>query len=245
MSKPDKSEIQDEAALVMRELVHELSTYVSLIGARSLMARNIANDETVRNELSAILAMCSRIGQIISRYRHYFLTSGSIENPPRRSLRLADILGRVKDIASDYQLLASSSRTIEIDIAEETAESPKSILVSGDLDLIEQALANIIDNAVKYSFPDSVIKISAGRTNDELVISVSNRGLEMTISDVEQSRTRGWRGEHASLVAGGWGLGLWIANSVASAHQGRLDIAPTTGGITRVSLSLPLEGPER
>ena len=111
---------------------------------------------------------------------------------------------------------------------------------SADRAFLEQTLANILDNAGKYSYPNSEVKVDVARTNVALEIRVRNTGVELRRSDIEHSKQRGWRGASAHDVAGeGSGLGLWIADRIMSAHDGQLKIQ-VNGHDTTVILSFAM-----
>jgi len=97
--------------------------------------------------------------------------------------------------------------------------------VYADPILLEQALGQVIDNAAKYSQPDSTVTLAARADGDTVVLSVADEGIGL----VGDERTRLWerffRGDrHASNVTGS-GLGLWIAKSFVTANAGDIDAA--------------------
>jgi signal transduction histidine kinase len=101
---------------------------------------------------------------------------------------------------------------------------------------IEQILANLISNAVKYGRPDSEIELLLERTEDEVVISVTNEGED--IPEQERSRIFDRHYRARGDMAVGWGIGLYVSRGLAKAHAGRLSVA-SGGGLTTFSLALP------
>jgi signal transduction histidine kinase len=127
---------------------------------------------------------------------------------------------------------------VEVAVASELPDVPM------DAEAIGQALANLIDNAIKYSDADRVIAVDARRDGDGIALSVADRGVGIAPSEharifekfyrVGRSETQGRRGS---------GVGLALVRHVAEAHHGRVSVESTPGQGSRFTLWLPL-GPE-
>ncbi|HWA77271.1 MAG TPA: ATP-binding protein [Polyangiaceae bacterium] len=113
-------------------------------------------------------------------------------------------------------------------------------LISMDPVLIDQVLANLIENALRYTPDASPLEISVHTNAKEAVLEVADRGPG--IADDERSKVfdKFYRGSRAKLKDGGSGLGLTICRAVARAHGGRIAIHPRLGGGTTVEFALPL-----
>jgi two-component system, OmpR family, sensor histidine kinase TctE len=108
----------------------------------------------------------------------------------------------------------------------------------GDGILLQAALQNILDNAIKYSPPDSEITVRL-EALEELVMSISDQGRGFGEMDLLRVTKRYERGANVGDIVGS-GLGLTIADEVARAHAGRLSIAANReGNGACVSLILP------
>jgi two-component system sensor histidine kinase KdpD len=115
-------------------------------------------------------------------------------------------------------------------------------LVNVDPVLVQQALVQLFDNAVKYSTGGSQIAVSA-RVNEQgrLVIAVTDQGSGLTKSERARMWDRFVRGERHAAQTGGSGLGLWIANAFIAANGGSMNAAsegPDHG--TTVTIELPV-----
>jgi signal transduction histidine kinase len=146
--------------------------------------------------------------------------------------------------ATDNQLMIETSRNIRIVVDRKSFEVLNSVIVLADIDLLEQAINNVLDNAAKYSYRDTSIRMSAGLTHGgRFHISVLNTGLKIGKADVKHCIERGWRSEMATLTTGeGSGIGLWIVNLIMQIHQGELIVSPTNAkNQTDVKLIMPLQ----
>lgn len=119
--------------------------------------------------------------------------------------------------------------------------SPGIPLVPLDGVMIEQVLFNLIDNALKYSPPDTPIDISADVDLESVVIRVADRGPGLAEGEVEQVFDKLYRGTAAKLSGRGAGLGLAIARAIVDAHGGRIWAMNRPDGGSVFSFSLPLE----
>ena len=124
------------------------------------------------------------------------------------------------------------------DVTLTTRGAEQTVTVSGDRALLESALRNLIDNAIKYSAPETEIDVTltAGR---EAVIEVADRGRGLSGQGQSALARRFARGANAGDVVGS-GLGLTIVEEVAAAHGGRFVIDEREGGGTCARLYLPL-----
>jgi two-component system sensor histidine kinase BaeS len=110
----------------------------------------------------------------------------------------------------------------------------------GDRDRIAQILFNLLDNAVKYSPPDSLITVTIQPGPDELTVRIRDNGIGIPTQDLPYMGQRFYRTDKArSRAHGGSGLGLAIARSLVQAQEGSLWIESQEGAGTTVSFTLP------
>jgi two-component system, OmpR family, sensor histidine kinase KdpD len=109
--------------------------------------------------------------------------------------------------------------------------------------MIEQALFNLVDNALKYSPPEAPVDITASATADEVTIEVADRGPGLAKEEVRAVFDRLYRGTASSGRARGAGLGLAIAQAIVQVHGGRIWAADRPGGGAVFAFTLPLQPP--
>ena len=110
--------------------------------------------------------------------------------------------------------------------------------VLGDPILLQNALYNIIDNAIKYSPIDSKVVTTISSINEKIQISVNDTGPGFNSDEPSKLIERFQRGENVEGIIGS-GLGLTIAYEVVEAHKGHLEIKNLVGGGACVSFLLP------
>jgi two-component system sensor histidine kinase KdpD len=126
-------------------------------------------------------------------------------------------------------------RTVTLDLAQDLP------LVHVDAVLVQQALVQIIDNAVKYSQAGSRIAIVARARGDRLQISVRDEGAGLSEAERATVFGRFVRGERLSATTSGSGLGLWIASAFVTANSGKLSAISDGPGLgATLTVELPV-----
>ena len=152
------------------------------------------------------------------------------------------------DIASpqSFDLAALTRRVTELyaDEAEDTGrpfsfDLMDRLIVNGQPALITQALANLLDNAFKYTSPDVPVTVRLTQENGHAMLAVSDKGKGIPLQEHARMTERFTRGDAARTRAGS-GLGLALVKAVMYAHAGALEMGETPGGGLTVRLSFPL-----
>jgi signal transduction histidine kinase len=141
----------------------------------------------------------------------------------------------VRDIFDDVQILARpAGLRVSLDHCQP-------VMVRGDKHRLRQLLLNLGDNAVKYNQPGGAITFSLRRLESSAQLEISNSGAGIPPEVLPRVCDRFFRGDsaHASSVEG-CGLGLSIAQWIATAHRGSLHIASNVQQLTTVTVRLPL-----
>ncbi|HMH26920.1 MAG TPA: HAMP domain-containing sensor histidine kinase, partial [Gemmatimonadaceae bacterium] len=110
--------------------------------------------------------------------------------------------------------------------------------VMADRERIQQALSNLVGNAIKFSPTGSKIVVGARRAPEDVIISVLDRGKGIAAEHLPRVFDRYWQSSRTDRQ--GAGLGLAIAKGIVEAHGGRIWIESTPGEGTTASFSLPL-----
>ena len=224
---------------------------------RTIMAGDLAGrlpvsgsgDELDRLSQSVNL-MLARIEQLMAGLRevsdniaHDLKTPlNRLRNRVEEVLRELDMAGLVQDVAELYEPVAEE-RGIAL-----KAQAADPIIIHGDRQLLGQALANLIDNALKYGAPSAgagngyapEVDVQADASGGVARIVVSDRGPGVPDTERDRVLSRFVRLEESRSEPGS-GLGLSLVAAVARLHGGKLRLEDNEPGL-RVVLFLPMEG---
>ena len=141
----------------------------------------------------------------------------------------------VRESLADAKILAQPQGIeARLDRCDETT-------VTGDRHRLRQLLLNLADNAVKYNRPGGTVDFSLLRDGTSAALQISNSGAGLAPDLQARVFERFFRGDasHNNAVEG-CGLGLSIAQWIVTAHGGKIHFASKPGGLTTVSVQLPL-----
>ena len=119
-------------------------------------------------------------------------------------------------------LAAAKSIDVGIERADDRAE------VAGDPASLETLVANLVDNAIRYTPPGGRVDVTVDRSGDDVVLSVRDNGPGIAAADRERAFERFARG--AGADAPGSGLGLAIVRRIAERHGGSVELAEGLDG---------------
>lgn len=144
----------------------------------------------------------------------------------------------VREVVADFRAdLRAAARDIGCDCGS-TAH-----VVNVDRDAVARALSNLLDNALKYSDPDTSITVSVRCASSSVEVSVADQGAGIPCEEQKKLFDRFVRGNRAARSgAGGIGIGLALVKSVAEAHGGSVRVESEPGRGSRFTMALPLAG---
>ena len=118
-------------------------------------------------------------------------------------------------------------------------------LILADRNRMEQVIANIVSNAIKYNRPGGTVTLSAFSQEDKVVIKVQDTGIGIPQEDIPRLFERFYRVDKArSRERGGTGLGLAIAKEIVEQHQGTSGVESQLDAGTTVTITLPVCPPD-
>ncbi|MEW6608158.1 MAG: ATP-binding protein [bacterium] len=218
----------------------------------------------IRTDAGIWLSRCQK-GTCSSLAENYYRNiSNEIErlsnmvNMSLQSLETKTVPGPVKEYISLSSIILAciegvrsiaKEKNIKIDVSDSIKKIPSTII---EKERIIQAIKNLLDNAVKYSFPDKIIKIYSRDTSDGISVIFTNFGIGIFPDEIERVFERGYRGRAAEKDSRSSGLGLSEAQKIIR-EQGGGDITIESysgergvyskegkGYVTKVTVTLPI-----
>jgi two-component system phosphate regulon sensor histidine kinase PhoR len=214
---------------------HELKTPITSIKGfiETLLDGAMENPQDAERFLGIIAKQAERLNAIIED----LLRLSSIE----QSEGAADIVlepGRVREVleAAVYDCQApAAEREVGIDLTCDPVVEAKM-----NAPLLEQAIVNLLENAIKYSESGGEVQLSAGAENGEIVIVVRDQGCGIPPEHLPRIFERFYRVDRGrSRKLGGTGLGLSIVKHIIAVHHGRVLVESTPGKGSTFSIRLP------
>ncbi|HEV8418698.1 MAG TPA: ATP-binding protein [Candidatus Udaeobacter sp.] len=211
---------------------HELKTPLSAIAAASQeLLRQTANvqDSQILKELADEIRDGShRLNRVVNNLLDMNRLESGVIRPKREWCDVRELLQSAVD--TEHESL--NGRDIRLDVPDEIP------LALVDHALIEQAVAKLLANAGSHTAPNLPIEVDAEYTNENLLISVSDRGHGIPPESTERLFEKFYRGDDRKT--GGLGLGLSIARGLIEAHGGTLTVENRDGGGARFVIKLPV-----
>jgi signal transduction histidine kinase len=220
---------------VSDNIAHDLKTPLTRL--RNRVEAALAGPADTANYRAALEATIEESDQLIKTFNALLMIARIEAGSPDGAMTDVDADAIVQDVAELYEPVAEETG---VELAVDTAPQP--IMIRASRELLGQALANLIDNAIKYGAPvdgKARIAISAGREGESLVLRVADNGPGIPAGDREHALQRFVRLEKSRTQPGS-GLGLSLVAAVARLHHGTIELGDGNPGLV-VTMRLPLK----
>ena len=207
---------------------HELKTPLTVIlSSAELLEQSAAPEQ--KQYVDNVRAESRRMKRLVED----MLTLSRVE---RGGEHLPDTTADLSDAAADAALrfepvAYEAGHTLSYDIA-------PGLLVRGDSGKLEQAVAVLLDNAIKYAAPGTEVRLDAARQGKNACLWVENEGDPIPADKLPHIFDRFYRADESRTDGGSFGLGLPIARAIVEAHRGTLR-CDSGGHTTRFTITLP------
>lgn len=199
---------------------HELKTPITVI-ATSLKVLEMETGE--QKWIDKAKAQTEKLKELVNSL--VSLSRMDEENSPLKFVRFAvsDAVRETAESFIDYAKSAGHELTLSIE---------PDIIYCGDEYAVRRLVSVLLDNAVKYAEKDSQIYFSLEKNKKGIVIRTSNKCEGLSSEDEEKLFDRFWRADESRSSAGGFGIGLSMARSIAEGHKGTISAKIAEGVIT-------------
>ncbi len=178
----------------------------------------------------------------MSRLVNNLLDLGRIEAGIDLQLEMVPVHDVIERVVSALQLQANQKHIqINVDIPKQTIP-----LIEADQPLLQQALQNLVENAIKYTHADGKVTVGVRARQERMVFEISDTGIGVSPMDQPRLFEKFYRGaQHGSKEQRGTGLGLAIVKSIADRHGGQVWVESQLGKGSTFYLAIPLRQPKR
>jgi signal transduction histidine kinase len=227
---------------VSDNIAHDLKTPLTRLRNRCEEALRLAEDESQYR--AALESTIEESDALIRTFNALLMIARAESGQGRDSMSDFDAAEIARGVGELYEPLADD-RGLKLRV-----EAPAVATVHGNRELVSQALANLVDNAIKYAAPlhgsvngaRAEVVVRAQRDGDRIMLTVADGGPGIAEADRGRAVERFVRLEQ-SRSAPGSGLGLSLAAAVARLHGGELKLEDNQPGLRSV-ITLPRVGPE-
>jgi signal transduction histidine kinase len=224
---------QQRYARAMQFVTHEMRTPLTAIqGSSELITRYALPDEKRKQIAGMINSESKRLARMIETFLDVErLSAGEMELKHERfgaAALVEQCVTRVRPLAERKNIAIATEAVPEADL-------------TGDRELMEYAVYNLLTNAVKYSPPETRVVVSGGRARGEMRLWVEDQGIGMDKHEIRRVFERFYRTKKAEQSGEmGSGIGLSIVEQIVVQHGGSILVDSTPGKGSRFTLVLPL-----
>jgi two-component system phosphate regulon sensor histidine kinase PhoR len=214
---------------------HELRTPLSIL--RGYIETLLDNPKTPREELTRILRVMERHSDRLELLVEDLLTLAQLESGnPNLQIGTVDLSSFLPEMVRDWEKKLTSKQ-LNMSVVVPPDLSP----IRVDRTRLQEALYNLLDNAVKYSRQHGEIRLSARQRDGEIELTVSDDGIGITEEDLPRIFERFYRADKARSPdkVRGTGLGLAIVKHIAQLHGGRVEAESELDKGTTIRVVLP------
>jgi two-component system, OmpR family, sensor histidine kinase KdpD len=220
-------------AAVLDSLAHAVKTPLTAIEAAADGLSEVGKLSSAQLELQALIQdEANKLSLLSTRLLQTAQLEAEELGVARDEIVVADLIQSVLK----EQCSRMSGHPVEI------AAPDAGLTLRGDRDLLSMALTQFLDNAAKYSFAGTAVRVAAWESHAQVLLTVHNFGPAIPISDRERIFQRFYRSESTRHLAEGTGIGLSTVMMAAEAHHGHVWVISNADEGTTFYLSLPQSG---
>jgi len=217
----------------IRNISHDFRTPLSIMDLNVQLLQRTHKEEKSQHRFAVMQEQVQRIAYLLNSFSDVmqYDEGGALEHS--RPIEMNGVLNSARAVYQEFADKKDQSLIIQ--------PSCEALYTQGDEKQLQQAVDSLLQNAITYTPEHGTITLSLAVQEHDLVIAVQDNGIGISAEDLPHIFERFYRADHArSTLTGGSGIGLTVAQHVATNHKGRIEVESQLGKGSTFSLVLPL-----
>ncbi len=164
-----------------------------------------------------------------------FLQTSKAEAMKSSDFKVLELNGLLQEAVDNLYYFAHEKR-VKVEMDTNEAE----VWLKANFGLLQRAFENVISNAIKYSFPNTVVIVRLEKDHQSAIVSITNHGAGIPADKISLLFEKFSRLENVSFVVEGSGLGLYFVKLVIRKHHGEISVKSELNKTTCFTITLPL-----
>jgi len=209
---------------------HELKTPLTAIkGYSEYLKDEVGDRQDLQKAIYHLNNEATRLGKLVDEVLTLSRMDNSSESFNFQEIDLSEL---VKDSVEKMQLRAEKYHI------KTRSEIQENIYIKGDKEKLLQVFINLLDNAIKFSPPQSIVEVTLKKEDNKALLRIRDYGIGIPKEAASKIFERFYRAENAEGIVG-TGLGLSIAKHIIDGHKGDIELNPLIEGGTEAIIKLP------
>jgi signal transduction histidine kinase len=210
-------------------VAHDLKTPITRLKIAGELALQSKDPGQMRTALAECIENGDEILQLIKTIMTVSELNAKTVHPHLSSF---DFTTLVQEVIEVY-LFVAEDKEIQVSLREPS----EPLIIEADRRLLKQAVANLLDNSLKYSHRKSLVEISLIKNTDEVILEIQDHGIGISEADLPRIWERLFRADK-SRTEPGLGLGLSMVRAIVESHKGRVEVKSTNevGSTFRIAI---------
>jgi len=233
MLHPIKETVNKQKQFVS-DASHELRTPLAIMNNEiEVTLQQEREPHYYKKTLNTLKEEVTRLSQLVTNLLTLARQEDSIQQMETQSIEIVDLISKVVE--------SFSNRFKEKDISCKVEFPEENCIIKGNSSMLEQLFANLIDNAIKFSNPQTTVTITIKKDKKYVRVYVKDEGIGIPKEYHKKIFDRFYRIDTSRTQTKGYGLGLSIVEKIVRIHRGNISFDSTPNKGTTFIVSLPIK----
>jgi two-component system sensor histidine kinase/response regulator len=213
---------------------HELKSPLSAVQQNLYVLSADLKDKVNEDQRASLERMKARIDELLELIRTWLrIISVDLKTIEEKfkPLQLESLISAAVESVQHQAVRKDIELLVDID-------TPLNSVI-GDAGTLTEVIVNILNNAIKYSYPGSIVRCTAGNHEEEVTLSISDNGIGISADDLPYIFNDFYRGKNGQQEEKGFGFGLALSSRILEIHDGSISVESEIGKGSTFQISLP------